>query len=126
MLRMSYSNVCDHAVGYRARREKGMDLDLIILHMGGVYGADKRKGFEEEGVWQGSFTISNESSYYRVTSPIAWSPKSFFAGRDQLGWGATWWVGGCFLLFAMVKYVGISHNKDLRGILFQRRVSSSV
>lgn len=102
-----------------------MPLDLIILHLGGIRGADKRKSFEEEGIWQGNFSISDASMYSKFPS-TAGSVNSLFAGRDQMGWGATRWVGLGILLFAVAMYVGISYNKDLKPFGFTPRLSIPV
>ena len=44
---------------YKSRKKKGMPMDTIVIHMGGIHGKDKRKGFQKLGLWQGNFTWYN-------------------------------------------------------------------
>lgn len=46
---------------YRARSRLGMPQDQIILHMGGIDGDNKRIKFQEEGLWDGSFTVDKDN-----------------------------------------------------------------
>jgi hypothetical protein len=96
---------------YRARSRLGMPQDQIILHMGGIHGDNKRIQFQEEGLWDGSFTVNKDNRQSGVIPLWQWlATKPSEAGIFSLYSKSMWLMILTFISFMILMTHLQSHD----------------
>lgn len=105
---ISYKAIQHLADSHHARKKLRMHTNMIVLHLGGVHGSDKQKTWEEEGHWQGEFSLIDKTSSLS-TRDHSWSGDLVFLRSEASGW-LLCILSGVIVLSVFVSWKRHSHR----------------